>query len=123
MSDSKEQIKLKVEKFIKYCNCISEFDKHFWLKKIESFDEATLHHVYQILLESESKLLFLELNSIGKIRNLISQSYPTLEKQFLPDYDSLMDDYEITQKELSLEKIKDIRSRLSQIIEKTKENV
>jgi hypothetical protein len=123
MSDPKALIKQKVETFIKYCNCISELDKYFWISKLEKLDESTLHNVYQTLLESESKLLFLELNSIGKIRNLISQSYPTLEKEFLPDYDSLMQDYEITQRELSMEKIKDIRNRLAKIIEQSKNNV
>lgn len=119
----KKDIRKKVESFIKYCNSISELDKYFWLSKLEDFDEETLHQIYQILLQSEGKLLFLELNSIGKIKNLISQSYPTLKNSFLPDYQSLMEDYEITQKELSVEKIKDIRAKLSKIIEASKSNV
>ncbi len=112
----KTDIHQKVEKFIKYCNSISEFDKYFWLSKLDKFEENVLHEIYQILLQSESKLLFLELNSIGKIRDLLSQSYPTLKNEFLPDYQSLMNDYEITQKELSIEKIMDIRTKLAKIM-------
>lgn len=113
------EIKKKVKNFIKYCNCISEFDKYFWIDKLDDFDESTLHSIYKILLESENKLLYLELNSIYKIKNLIEESYPSMQKDFLPDYESLMHDYEITQKELSLEKIKDIRVKLKQIINKS----
>ncbi|MBP9759491.1 hypothetical protein KBD45_07405 [Candidatus Dojkabacteria bacterium] len=119
----KTDIHQKVEKFIKYCNSISEFDKYFWLSKLDKFEENVLHEIYQILLQSESKLLFLELNSIGKIRDLLSQSYPTLKNEFLPDYQSLMNDYEITQKELSIEKIMDIRTKLAKIIESNNSNV
>lgn len=112
-----KNIKQKVINFIKYCNSISEFDKYFWLSKIELLDEPTLHQIYEILLQAESKLLYLELNSISKIRNLLSQSYPTLESKFLPDYNSLMKDYEVTQNELSLEKIKTIRTKLAKLIQ------
>lgn len=105
-------MKEKVKKFIKYCNCISEFDKYFWLKQVEILDDQKLDAVYESLLKHENELVGVELKSIGKIQGLIVKTYPELKEKYLPDYNSIFRDYETIQTELTHEKLQNLRERL-----------
>lgn len=105
-------IKEKVSKFIQYCSCISEFDKYFWLSKLDSFDEFTLQNIYKSLLKAESKLLDFELNSIGKIKELIVNTYPELQDKYMPDFSSIYQDFKAVQNELTIDRIQSLRARI-----------
>ncbi|MBD3363036.1 hypothetical protein GF362_04925 [Candidatus Dojkabacteria bacterium] len=107
------EIKEKVKNFIKYCGCISEIDKYFWLSKIDEFSEDTLTQIYSILLKYERELVNFELTSINKIQQLILKTYPELQDKFLPNYKELFEDFKTIEKEITFEQIKDIRNKIS----------
>jgi hypothetical protein len=105
-------LKEKIEKFIRYCSSISEFDKYFWISKLDEFDNETLYKIYTTLLRFESKLLDFELNSIGKIKALITDTYPELESKYLPDFQSIYEDFKTVQNELTIDRIQSLRARI-----------
>lgn len=113
-------IQQKVQNFIKYCNCISEFDKYFWLSKLPNFDEETLIEMYEVLLGAEKELIHVELESIGKVKDLIDNSYPELKEEYLPNYQSLFKDYQTINREMSIDEINKIREEIRQHIDHTK---
>jgi hypothetical protein len=106
----------KVKEFIIHADCIGEFDKYFWYSRLPSFDEPTLKHIYNKLLEAENELLSLELKAIKTIGGLIEQTYPELKDKYLPNYEEEFNQYLQIAEELNMEQIQSLKQELVQSV-------
>ncbi len=106
----------KVTNFIKYCGCISEFDKYFWLSKVPTLSEEFLTRIYTVLLEAERELLQVELQSVGRIKNLIDASYPELTEDYLPNYFEIFDEFKKIEENVTEANIQNFRKTLNKSI-------
>lgn len=109
-------IKIKLKELIEHCESISKFDKYFWLSKLDTFEEETLHRMYKNILRSEKELLSIQVKSINEIKLLIENSYPELKDKYLADIDPIIDDFKAVDNEIDHEQLLWIKNELSKHI-------
>ncbi|MCA9386361.1 hypothetical protein KC717_06985, partial [Candidatus Dojkabacteria bacterium] len=105
-------LRTKITSFIEQCNCIGELDKYFWIKQVRICREDYLAEIQEVLLQSEVRLINLELESIQKIKTLLEDTYPDIESDYLPSYMQLFQEFKQVQNELTINQINAIRDQL-----------